>query len=84
MLAEPQCYVRKCINFISIEDTKKERSKKSTVDGVILTCKAFPNGEGIPDDIAYGENLHLKPFPKDNGILFEKAKSDEEFINRNR
>lgn len=83
MLAEPNCFPRMCINFIGVENTKKPQDKRSTVDGVILTCKAFPDGKGIPREIAYGKNLHLKPFPKDNGILFEKAKSDEEFINRN-
>ena len=53
---------------------------KTTVDGIILSCKAFK--KGIPREIAYGKNLHLKPVKGDNGILFEKAKSDEEFINR--
>jgi hypothetical protein len=80
MLAEPNCFTRRCINFIDVENTKKPQDKKSTVDGVILSCKAFK--KGIPREIAYGKNLHLKPVKGDNGILFEKAKSDEEFINR--
>ena len=33
------------------------------------TCKAFPNG--IPGEIWLGENDHTKPFPGDNGIVFE-------------
>jgi hypothetical protein len=35
-------------------------------------CKAFP--DGIPNVIAYGEDLHLEPFEGDNGIQFEKEK----------
>ena len=31
-------------------------------------CKAFAQ---IPDDIWNGDTLHNKPYPNDNGILFE-------------
>jgi|TARA_B100001964_G_scaffold237866_1_gene302219 hypothetical protein len=49
----------------------------------LLVCKAFSIADGgIPNEIAYGKNLHLKPFPKDSGIQFEKAKSGREFVNR--
>jgi hypothetical protein len=34
-----------------------------------VVCKAFP--ERIPDEIAYGDNLHLEPFKGDNGIQYE-------------
>jgi hypothetical protein len=34
-------------------------------------CKAFP--DGIPSEIAYGDNKHLKPYPGDNGIQYKKA-----------
>ena len=36
------------------------------------SCKAFPNG--IPNLILIGKNDHKKPFPNDNGILFEPIK----------
>lgn len=36
------------------------------------SCKAFPNG--IPNLILNGKNDHKKPFPGDNGILFEPIK----------
>ena len=81
MLAEPKCFKRRCINFIGVKNTKALSKKRSTVDGVILSCKAFPNGKGIPFEIAYGKNLHLKPFKGDKGVRFEKAKSDEAFAN---
>ena len=34
-------------------------------------CNAFEN---IPDEILNGKNDHSKPFPGDNGILFEPIK----------
>lgn len=39
--------------------------KHNTNHGV---CKAF---DYIPDDIWYGKVSHDKPYPGDNGILFE-------------
>ena len=36
-------------------------------------CEAFL--DGIPDEIAYGGNKHLKPLPEQkNDIVFEKEK----------
>jgi len=62
VIEEPKCFTRKCKHFVGVDQP----------DGTELTervvCKAFP--EGIPDEIAYGENLHLKPFPGDGGIRF--------------
>lgn len=37
-----------------------------------MTCLAFPSG--IPRDITYGNHKHTKPYPGDNGILFEERK----------
>ena len=66
MMAESRCWTRRCKHFIGV----------SQPDGTELTervvCKAFP--DGIPDEIAYGDNLHLSPWGDDNGIQFERAK----------
>ena len=35
----------------------------------VVFCKAFP--DGIPNEIAYGDNPHLEPYPGDHGIRFE-------------
>jgi len=63
MMDEPRCYTRKCVHFIGV----------SQPDGTEMTerviCRAFP--EGIPDEIAYGDNLHLEPVEGDGGITFE-------------
>ena len=32
-------------------------------------CNAFP--DGIPPEIAYGDNKHYSPFPGDHGIQYE-------------
>ena len=38
-------------------------------------CRAFPDIEGIPEDILLGKNKHNKPLPnQDNNIVFEKIK----------
>jgi hypothetical protein len=65
MLAEPTCWTRKCKHYIGIIQP----------DGTEMTemnsCEAFP--KGIPAEIAYGNNRHLKPFPgQDNDVIFEK------------
>jgi hypothetical protein len=65
MIAEPNCYKRRCINFLGVLQP----------DGTELTelviCKAFPNG--IPIEIAYGDNPHLEPIDgQKNKIVYEK------------
>ena len=41
-----------------------------------MICEAFP--DGIPDEIAYGDNPHTSPFPGDHGIRFEAEEKKEE------
>lgn len=64
MIIEPICYARNCKHFLGV----------SQPDGTEMTerviCKAFP--DGIPDEIAYGKNLHITPYPGDNGIQYER------------
>ena len=65
MLAEPKCFTRKCKHFKGIIQP----------DGTELTevnyCKAFL--EGIPYEIAFGDNLHKQPIEdQENDIVFEK------------
>ena len=65
MIQRPRCYERECKFFTGVIQP----------DGTELTetvaCSAFP--AGIPEEIAYGDNLHLEPFPGDNGVQFEKG-----------
>ncbi|KKN77715.1 hypothetical protein LCGC14_0356890 [marine sediment metagenome] len=63
MMIQPKCHMRECIHFIGVVEEEIETDQR-------VTCVAFP--KGIPDVIAYGDNLHLKPFKGDNGIRFEK------------
>ena len=67
MLIEPNCNKRHCKHFIGADQPNGTEASERVV------CKAFPRG--IPDNIAYGENLHLEPVEGDNGIQFEVEES---------
>jgi hypothetical protein len=63
MIQEPNCYTRECKHYIGV-------GGKAEI-GEYVFCKAFP--DGIPDKIAYGDNLHLKPLRKqDNNIVYTR------------
>lgn len=65
MLAEPRCRIRNCIHYRGITWLGNEESSE------VNFCNAFP--EGIPNEIVYGDNLHLKPLKSQkNDIIFEK------------
>ena len=69
MIAEPNCFKRKCKHFTGVIDD-------SGIDEVEVNerpaCKAYP--EGIPSDIAYGRAKHLKVrSDQNNKIVFEKG-----------
>lgn len=65
MLQEPNCYKRHCKHYIGIlqpDDTELDERNQ---------CDAFLTG--IPDDIAYGDNLHLIKDPRQtNNIVYER------------
>ena len=67
MIREPKCFNRKCKhNLRVIQPDGTEMIERNA-------CDAYP--EGIPNDIAYGNDLHLEVRPdQDNEIVFEKAK----------
>tara|TARA_B100000315_G_C14427845_1_gene518719 strand:+ start:155 stop:361 length:207 start_codon:yes stop_codon:yes gene_type:complete len=65
MLKEPRYYTRQCVHYRGVIWLGKEESSE------VNSCNAFP--DGIPDEIAYGDNLHLKPLKgQGNDIVFEK------------
>jgi len=47
MMSAPKCYDRNCIYYMGHDHVG---------DKLIQTCAAYP--EGIPDSIAYGDDLH--------------------------
>jgi len=63
MLPPSECQKRNCKHLGGFINEGEEEGMERVV------CKAFP--KGIPDEIAFGNNKHLKPFPGDNGIQFE-------------
>ena len=66
MLIIPQCYFNKCEHYLGTENKSEPFDESKEFN----CCEAFP--EGIPDEIAYGDNDHTKPFNGDNGIQFSK------------
>lgn len=65
-MQEPKCWTRKCKHFVGAKNDGDETTER-------WICKAFL--DGIPAKIAYGENMHDKPFPGDHGIQFERGGS---------
>ena len=61
MLREPRCSERRCVHLTGVQGEDEFNQR--------IVCKAFPNG--IPDEIAYGDNPHTSPFPGDHGIQYE-------------
>jgi len=65
---EPRCSIRHCVHLQGVTWLGSEEESE------VNFCSAFP--DGIPDEIAYGDNKHLEPLPdQDNDIVFEKADS---------
>lgn len=66
MLLEPKCSERDCRHFQGVRYLRPDEGELSEVN----YCDAFP--DGIPDEIAYGNNKHLKPLPSQlNEIVYE-------------
>jgi len=69
MLGEPKCYTRNCTHFQGVKsdatDDEPEKNERNV-------CDAFP--DGIPNEIAYGDNPHTGPVEGDNGITYEVAR----------
>ena len=67
MIIEPNCYKRKCKHYLGV--IQPDGTELSEVNN----CEAYP--KGIPFDIAYGKDDHLKVREdQDNEIVFEKLK----------
>jgi len=64
-IEEPKCFARRCVHFRGV---KQDQDREDTER---VTCDAFP--DGIPNDIAYGDNPHDKPVEGDGGIRYERA-----------
>jgi hypothetical protein len=65
MIEQPKCSKRNCKFFMGIQS--EEEGEEA---GQVLVCSAFP--EGIPVEIAYGNNPHTEPYEGDRGIQYEK------------
>jgi hypothetical protein len=63
---EGNCKKRKCKHYKGFCNDSEPFNELEEY----IFCDAFPNG--IPDEIAYGDNKHLTPVKGDNGITYEK------------
>ena len=70
MMEEPRCAQRKCRHLLGAYQPE------GTEEGERPCCEAFP--EGIPEEIAYGDNPHTSPYPGDHGIRYEREEEDVE------
>lgn len=66
MLLPPKCFLRKCVHYLGVKNDGDETTERNY-------CSAFP--DGIPSEIAYGDNPHTKPYEGDNGIQYKKEDS---------
>ena len=67
MLAEPNCFTRKCKYFTGVDQPDGTEMTERVV------CEAYL--KGIPGDIAYGDDLHLKVrSDQKNQIIYEEEK----------
>lgn len=69
----PQCFLRKCKHFWKGKPTFKQ---DEAAECDIVWCSAFPGG--IPDEIAWEDNLHTEPYPGDHGIQYEKEEEGKD------
>lgn len=52
MLAEPNCFKRGCVHFLGHD------RPDGTDESLVHVCWAYP--DGIPEEISFGDDLHLE------------------------
>jgi hypothetical protein len=66
MLRTSTCFKRWCLHYVGIAQPDGTEASE------VAVCDAFP--QGIPDDIAYGDNKHMTPYKgQENDIVYEKG-----------
>lgn len=67
MIRESNCSKRNCVHYIGVINDGDERTERHA-------CEAFR--DGIPDEIAFGDNLHLTKHPdQKNDFIYKKDPS---------
>lgn len=76
MISEARCFGRSCRHLIGIEHLNKEDDSDEASQ--VWVCPAFPRG--IPNDIAYQDNLHMEPDPRQEdgteAIVYERLEGE--------
>jgi len=69
VITEPKCRIRKRKHYLGLKQIGPETELED--EGLYNVCVAFP--DGIPDEIAYGDNPHSEPLPgQGNEIVYER------------
>ncbi len=69
-LLEPRCSERNCVHYLGVKEFIPDDDLSQD-----HYCEAFL--DGIPEEISYGKNLHLKPLKdQGNNIVFKKAEKE--------
>ena len=68
MIPAPRCSVRKCRHYQGFRSVRPEQAETDVNNAPV--CPAFP--EGIPSEIAYGDNLHsVRMMGQHGDLVFE-------------
>lgn len=71
MLVTNNCWIRECKYYLGIKQYKNEKANEYEEKTERDYCEAFP--DGIPDEIAYGDNKHSEPvLGQENEIVYER------------
>lgn len=78
MIGPCRCFERNCVHLTGIDQPNHPEAKRlEDEEGQVWVCPAFPRG--IPEDIAYGDNLHGSVDPRQEDgtedIVYQQAEA---------
>ena len=68
--------------MIPVSDCVYCKNLTSAGKNPVWRCTAFPTGDGIPQELIFGDKQHREPIEGDHGIMFEPAEGFENMLKR--